>query len=131
MSAQQTGHGRWVIVSLPKHDITVQNDGTVVKEIKDFSTGRQGHLTPLVNNAQIDPNRRFRTHTSSLYKDKAGHSASMPFALFFSGACAFHAGDPHVESHGCIHLKPEDAEWLFDWVGNNEVHVQVLGPKPE
>ncbi len=52
----------------------------------------------------------------------------MPFALFFYGDCAFHQGNPSVESHGCIHLPHAEAAWLFDWVGNNPVNVQVQGP---
>jgi hypothetical protein len=56
----------------------------------------------------------------------------MPFALFFAGGsgCAFHAGDPDTESHGCIHLKMPDAEWLFNWAGKHEVGLQILGPNP-
>jgi len=121
---------RWIIVSLPKHTIDVLEDGKVVHRINEFSTGRAGHLTPLVENALIDPNRRYRQHRSTLYNDKSGRGAEMPFAMFFEGACAFHAGDPDAESHGCIHLASVDAEWLFNWVGKNEVHVRVQGPKP-
>jgi lipoprotein-anchoring transpeptidase ErfK/SrfK len=125
-----TNHGRWIVISLPQHTMTVKQDDVVAKEITEFSTGRQGHLTPLLQDVQIDPNRRYKTHYSSLYNDKSGHGAAMPYALFFSGGCAFHAGDPDTESHGCVHLEMADAEWLFDWVGSNEVHVQINGPRP-
>lgn len=116
---------RWIMVSIPEHRITVTENGAVVRTIERFSTGRAGHRTPSVKNGRIDPARRFRTHRSSLYKNKAGGGAEMPFSLFFEGACAFHAGDPDVESHGCIHLATDDAEWLFDWVGKSEVGVRV------
>lgn len=122
--------GKWIVVSLPTHEISVVGGGTVFRTITHFSTGRQGHLTPVISNGAIDPDRRYRTHRSSTYKDGAGQGASMPFALFFQGGCAFHAGDPDVESHGCIHLQPEDAEWLFGWVGRDTVHVRILGPRP-
>jgi len=62
--------------------------------------------------------------------DKSGHPASMPFALFWSGGCAYHAGDPNTESHGCIHLRLEDAEWLFNWVGHSDVHVKCKAHDP-
>jgi lipoprotein-anchoring transpeptidase ErfK/SrfK len=122
--------GRWVEVSLPQHTIKVLEDGAVVKSIGHFATGREGHLTPLEKDVKIDPERRFRTHTSSLYKNvKSGKPAEMPFSLFFDGGCAFHQGDPNVESHGCIHLSASDAEWLFNWVGSHEVHVRIAGPQ--
>src|SRR4051794_26679493 len=97
---------RSIIVSLPKHEIVISENGKAVRTITDFSTGRAGHLTPLISNGKLDPVRRERMHYSSKYKDKSGKGAAMPFALFFAGdsGCAFHAGDPDTESHGCIHL---------------------------
>ena len=122
--------GKSIVVDLPKHTIIVLDDGQAVRTIDDFSTGRQGHLTPLIAHGQIDPKRRYRMHYSSLYQDAEGKPAAMPYALFFSGACAFHAGDPDLESHGCIHLSMKDAEWLFDWAGKDQVALQILGPNP-
>lgn len=119
-------HGRWIVVSMEAHEIAVANDGVVERVIREFSTGRQGHLTP-AGTFGIDANRRFRHHRSSTYNDSKGKPAEMPFALFFSGGCAFHAGDPNTASHGCIHLTLADAEWLFDWVGNYQVGVKIIG----
>ncbi len=121
---------RSIRVSLPDQKITVLDKGVEAKVITTFSTGRQGHLTPLLADGRIL--KRERMHYSQTYKDAHGQPAAMPFALFFNNAgCAFHAGDPDVDSHGCIHLPPADAEWLFDWVGTNEVGVQILGPNPK
>lgn len=122
--------GRWIVVSMEVHEIAVAKDGIVERIIKEFSTGRQGHLTP-VGTFEIDPNRRFRHHRSSTYNDGKGKPAEMPFALFFSGGCAFHAGDPNTASHGCIHLTLADAEWLFDWVGSYQVGVKIIGKTPQ
>jgi lipoprotein-anchoring transpeptidase ErfK/SrfK len=124
--------GRSIVVSLAKHEISVLENGAVVKTITQFSTGRQGHLTPLINSGKIDPGRRERIHYSHTYKDSHGKPAAMPFALFFNdgSGCAFHAGDANVESHGCIHLSSPDAEWLFNWSGKNDVGLQILGPNP-
>src|SRR6185312_17154229 len=123
---------RSITVSLPDHTITIIEGGKPIKTITDFSTGRAGHLTPLIQNGKLDPEMRQRMHYSSKYKDKSGKGAAMPFALFFAGGsgCAFHAGDPDTESHGCIHLKMPDAEWLFNWAGKHEVGLQILGPNP-
>jgi len=122
--------GKSIVVDLPKHAINIFADGQVVRTIDDFSTGRQGHLTPIIAHGQIDPNRRYKMHYSSLYDDAHGKPAAMPYALFFSGGCAFHAGDPDLESHGCIHLSMSDAEWLYNWAAKDHVALQILGPNP-
>jgi len=124
--------GKNVVVDLPKHKIDVIENGDIVRTIDDFSTGRQGHLTPLISNGSIDPILRQRMHYSGHYKDSHGKPAAMPYALFFAGGsgCAFHAGDPDLESHGCIHLAMNDAAWLFDWAGKDMVGLQILGPNP-
>ncbi len=119
-----TTSGRWVVVSLPDHTIKVKQDGALIKEITSFATGRLGHLTPVLNDVPIDPNRRYTMHHSSAY-----NNAPMPWSLLFYGGCAFHEGDPAIESHGCVHLLGTDAKWLFDWVGKSTVHVQVQGPQ--
>lgn len=105
--------GRWIVVSLSEHHIRVLEEGRLVRDIANFSTGRDGHATPLLHDALIDPDRRYRCHASGKYKDASGKPAAMPYSLFFHGGCAFHAGDTRVPSHGCIHLSPADAEWLF------------------
>ncbi len=123
---------RKIVVSLPANTINVFEDDQVVRTITRFSTGRQGHLTPLLSHGSLDPKRRERMHYSHTYKDSNGKPAAMPFALFFAhgSGCAFHAGNPDVESHGCIHLEPKDAEWLFNWAGKHDVGLQILGPNP-
>ena len=119
-----TDTGRWVVVSLPHHTVQVKRDGAVVKQITSFSTGRLGHLTPVLNHVPIDPHMRYKMHHSGAYDN-----APMPWSLFFYEGCAFHQGDPHVESHGCVHLGAPDAEWLFDWVAAHAVNVQIQGPQ--
>lgn len=122
--------GKSIVVDLPKHTISITDSGKVIRVIDDFSTGRQGHLTPLIAHGEIDPNRRYRMHYSSLYEGSDGKPAAMPYALFFASGCAFHAGEPDLESHGCIHLTMNDAAWLFDWAGKDHIDLQILGPNP-
>jgi lipoprotein-anchoring transpeptidase ErfK/SrfK len=140
---------RSIVVSLPRHEISIFQDGKEVRpRISDFSTGRNGYETPL-GEFWISPRWRLAIHFSSKYLDSSGHGAAMPYSLFLaksdnrpvSGsalgdkfkahptAVAFHAGDPNVDSHGCIHLTESDARWLFHWVGGHDVHVKILGPR--
>ncbi len=53
----------------------------------------------------------------------------MPYSQFFAPQVAFHEGSPSVPSHGCVHLSHADAEWLWNFVGDDRhVAVHVLGP---
>lgn len=123
---------RKIVVSMPDHLISVYEGNTVVRSISDFSTGRSGHLTPLIDRGKLDPSRRDANHVSSAYRDRHGKPAPMPFSLFIedSGGIAFHQGDTHADSHGCIHLDNDNAKWLFKWAGKREVDVQIIGPDP-
>lgn len=127
-----TARKRSIVVSLPDHRISILENGYLVRVITEFSTGRAGHVTPLIDQGKLDPTRRERMHYSQVHKDHLGNSAAMPFALFFEGVpdCAFHAGNPTLESYGCIHLRRTDAEWLFHWAGKNDVDLRILGPYP-
>jgi len=51
----------------------------------------------------------------------------MDFSLFYHGGEAIHQGDPGVKSHGCIHVPSPFAEQLFDWAGNTDISVIVIG----
>jgi lipoprotein-anchoring transpeptidase ErfK/SrfK len=122
---------KFIFASLPLHRIEVRNDDQIIKTILTFSTGRQGHLTPTFENGRLS-DRREKMHYSSIYHDSNGNPAAMPYALFFGdgSGCAFHAGDPNVKSHGCIHLVMSDAEWLFDWARHDPVGLTIRGPNP-
>jgi lipoprotein-anchoring transpeptidase ErfK/SrfK len=119
--------GQWIVVAIPARHIYAAKEGAIIKTVTEFSTGRAGYLTP-TGTFQIDPNRRYRIHHSSEFSNKNGKGPSMLFSLFFHYGAAFHCGDPHVPSHGGIHLQLADAEWLFNWVGNNQVGVKISGP---
>ncbi len=114
-------------VALDKFTITVSTDGKTVRTIDRCSFGRAGHHTPTIPNGALSPTKRDKVHHSTIY-----HGALMPYALFFQQAptCAFHQGDTHVASHGCIHLAADDAKWLFEWAGHDPVALQIVGPYP-
>lgn len=122
---------RTIFVDLAKFRIEISEYDAVVRTITNFSVGRQGHRTPMFDNGSISPSKRHRDYVSHSYPKPNG-GAKMPFALFFTQdlACAFHQGSAAVPSHGCIHLEPPDARWLFDWAAGFPVGLTIRGPYP-
>lgn len=115
-----------IAVHLVRHEIDV-SDGTGPDwVIHAFSTGMEGHLTPLIKEGFLCGPRE-EMHYSHHYKDSHGNPAAMPFALFFDNecGCAFHGGNPATPSHGCIHLAIDDARRLFDWAGKDQVALSI------
>lgn len=113
--------------------------------LRAFTSGRLDHdFRPIHGGSASDPSTRgvfkvfkaFRKHTSSKFPIPPGN---MDFSLFYHGAEALHQGPPTVESHGCIHVEPTQAEKLFRWAGGtdktdgdpvNDVMVIVLKLSP-
>src|ERR1700761_9349799 len=107
-------------VSFDDAVVEVSEEGQVVRSITTFAIGRDGHHTPTFSDGSLSMTKRERLHRSTIYPPPNG-GAEMPFALFFEQdpSCAFHQGDTNTPSHGCIHLGQDDAEWLFDWAGED------------
>ncbi|MBA8924160.1 hypothetical protein BC739_001357 [Kutzneria viridogrisea] len=54
------------------------------------------------------------------------YDAPMPNSVFFApGGIAFHEGSLEQASHGCVHLRAEDAQRFFDTLAKDQT-VQVL-----
>ncbi|WP_197277283.1 L,D-transpeptidase family protein [Sphingomonas profundi] len=122
---------RSIFVDLAKFRIDIFEYDAVVRTITNFAIGRQGHRTPMFEDGSISPTKRCRDYVSHSYPKPHG-GAKMPFALFFKQdeACAFHEGSAAVPSHGCIHLEPPDARWLFAWAGSAPIGLTIRGPYP-
>jgi lipoprotein-anchoring transpeptidase ErfK/SrfK len=116
---------RTITVDLAGKTLKAYQDGALFMETP-ISGGRAGHPTS-VGVFSIDPHRRFKHHTSSVYPPPKG-GAPMNYALFFHGGEAIHQGDPNVPSHGCIHVGHADAPKLFDWVAHHPVTVSIINP---
>ena len=114
-------------VSLENLEVSVLEDGEEVRHITNCSIGRPGHLTPEIHNGSLSMTKRDAMHHSTIY-----NGAPMPWALFFEQdlTCAFHQGPTNEPSHGCVHLGPDDAQWLFDWAGKDFVELEIDGPYP-
>lgn len=113
-------------VDLTHSQISVFQGGEVVHRMTEFSIGREHHRTPLIRHGSLSLTKRFRSHKSSIYH------AQMPYSLFFEHhpSCAFHSGDVNTASHGCVHLKLEDAQWLYTWAGHDAVGLSFIGSYP-
>lgn len=113
---------KYIRVDMGRREVALYQDGELIKLITGAGFGRTGHETPRLVNASLSIRRRERMHYSRRYDD-----APMPYALFLneSPGVAFHAGNVGGRSHGCIHLRTQDAKWLFNWVGRDPVKVDI------
>jgi lipoprotein-anchoring transpeptidase ErfK/SrfK len=81
------------------------------------SLGGPGHPTPRGTFAVA---WKDQVHTSSTY------GIPMPWSVFFApGGIAFHEGDVRSASHGCVHLRHEDAVLVFSRLARGDA-VRVL-----
>ena len=127
-----------ILVDMREFLITILDGETIIKTINNCGFGRivgDNNQTPIIVDGEISEWKRKKDYKSASYPEPDG-GAPMNFALFLAQdlAVAFHEGDTFSESHGCIHLSREDAEWLFNWAGvtpnASHVRVSINGPHP-
>lgn len=108
-------------VDLTHNTTWIQEGGRIIYGPVPMLSGRAGYRT--------DPG------TFSVYwKDIDHHSsifdnAPMPYAIFFDGGTAFHAGSLSIQSHGCIHLSYSAASYYWNALDYGDT-VQVFGHSP-
>ena len=95
----------------------MDDNGAVIYGGVPITSGRPGYETPpgtfQVTYKDID-------HWSQAY------DAPMPYSVFFTtSGIAFHEGDPNVQSHGCVHLGPQESLVFYDNLFAGE-QVQVV-----
>jgi hypothetical protein len=72
------------------------------------------------------PIGKFKIHQLDRYHMSHKYHAPMPFSVFFTDdGDAFHQGDVHKHSHGCVHLSPADAQWLYNLMQENKDNTDV------
>lgn len=98
--------GLHVEVDLSRQLLLVVRDGAV-ERIYSVSTGKQGYETPV---GTFKIGRKERRSWSVPYK------VWLPYASYFVGGVAFHAGTTDVEraSHGCVRVPAAFARELYD-----------------
>lgn len=99
------------------------SDGRIYRGPVPIAAGGQGESTPTGNVFRVY--RKDRQHTTSEVQLPDGRPAPMPYSVFFAdGGVAFHAGDPHRSSAGCVHLRLADAKAFYNYLRIGD-HVQV------
>ncbi len=76
----------------------------------NISSGAEGFRTP---SGTYKVYYKKKYHMSTKYPEDNGIN-NMDYSLFFRGGFAIHQGNPRSSSHGCIHVHPDDANYLYD-----------------
>ncbi len=83
--------------------------GDIVRGPVPISTGGEGRETP---RGDFSVDWKNKDHRSTEFD-----GAPMPFAVFFAeGGIAFHEGNLHTDSAGCVRMAFEDAEAWFGFL---------------
>lgn len=111
-------------INLSDQTAWLQDGGRITRGPVPISSGRPGYATPTgltrVTRKVIDEWSR-------------PYNGPMPYSVYFSAGTsypsdigiAFHEGDPAVPSHGCIHLRHDDAVAFFTTLNVGD-HVDVV-----
>ncbi|MBV9313785.1 MAG: L,D-transpeptidase family protein [Pseudonocardia sp.] len=105
------------------------NEGKIIRGPVKISSGGNGKETPIGHSLRVyRKDKNFKSTESRLPN---GRPAPMPWSVFFEdGGIAFHSGDPHRSSGGCIHLADSDAQAWFNYLQIGD-QVQVVRASQE
>ncbi len=114
VSSPVVGAEKWIDVDLTHQLVTAYERNTPVFQAS-VSTGLPN--TPTVIG-------QFRIYLKLSATNMAGpgyYLPNVPYTMYFHGSYALHGTYWHNNfgqpmSHGCVNLRTEDAQWLFDWV---------------
>jgi lipoprotein-anchoring transpeptidase ErfK/SrfK len=113
VSQRTTEEEKWIDVDLTQQQLTAYQGSTPMLQVS-VSTGLP--RTPTVVG-------EFRIYWKLLATDMAGpnyYLRDVPYTMYFYRSYALHGTYWHNNfgqpmSHGCVNLRTEDAEWLFNW----------------
>jgi hypothetical protein len=132
---------RVVCVDLSSQMMWIAESGHRVWGPYAMRSGRNGYETRTTRNRGGDCRSRYSTGSAdycTVFRKHRDHYSStgahMPYAMFFDGGEAFHTYRERyiydsLGSHGCIHMLPSKAQWLWDHIGYG-TKVFVFGRKP-
>jgi lipoprotein-anchoring transpeptidase ErfK/SrfK len=110
---QISGNDRWVDVDLSQQMVYAYEGSTVVNSFL-VSTGTAAHPTVI---------GQFHIYVKYRYADMRGpgyYLPNVPFTMYFYDGYGLHGtywhhNFGHPMSHGCVNLRTDNAEWLFNW----------------
>lgn len=107
--------GRHILVDLSAQRLTAMESGRAVASFV-VSTGKAGTPTP------IGSFRIYGRYRSQRMIGPGYDLPNVPYVQYFTGSYALHGTYWHNSfgvpvSHGCINMRPADAEWLWSWAG--------------
>lgn len=113
MSSLSTDGAKWIDVDLTRQRLTAYQGNTPVFEAT-VSTGLPN--TPTV----VGQFRIYWKLTATNMIGPGYNLRDVPYTMYFHGGYALHGTYWHSNfgqpmSHGCVNLRTEDAEWLFEW----------------
>jgi len=119
----------------------IAESGDVVWGPYAVRSGRNGYETRTTHNRGGDCRSKYSTGSAdycTVFRRHRDHynfaGAHMPYSMFFDGGEAFHTYTERyiynsLGSHGCIHMLPSKASWLWDQMPNG-TKISVFGRKP-
>ena len=132
---------RVVCVDLTSQMMWIAESGKRVWGPYAIRSGRDGYETRTTTNRGGDCRSKYSTGSADYckifwrhrdhYNDTGDH---MPYSMFFDGGEAFHTYKERyiynpLGSHGCIHMLPSKAQWLWDQMPNG-TKIFIFGRKP-
>ncbi|WP_432069813.1 L,D-transpeptidase family protein [Streptomyces sp. AA1529] len=116
--------GRVACLDLTHQVMWLLKGRKVVVQAVPLRSGAPGYET---RTGRFSIQRRVRDDYSSLYHQP------MPFSQYFSGGQALHGTRKNIYSppgsHGCVNLRHDDAERLWNWMRVGDT-VRIWGSKP-
>ncbi|MFL6132561.1 MAG: L,D-transpeptidase [Nocardioidaceae bacterium] len=132
---------RVVCVDLSSQMMWIAERGKRVWGPYAMRSGRNGYETRTTRDRGGDCRSKYSRGTADYctvywkHRDHYNRTGDhMPYAMFFDGGQAFHTYRERyiydsLGSHGCIHMLPSKAQWLWDHIGTG-TKVFVFGRKP-
>jgi lipoprotein-anchoring transpeptidase ErfK/SrfK len=129
LSEKELTGEKWVDIDLGDQQMTVYQGDTAVRF---FWISSGSSSTPTVKGS-------FRTYARTPLQDMSGGSqaagdyyfqADVPWVQYFFEDYAIHGAYWHNSfgrpiGHGCINMRVEDSQWLYEWAGATGMRVEV------
>ncbi len=116
--------GMEIIVKTSTQQLFAFEDGELIRDFV-VSTGLPDTPTRSGDEYEIQ-----HTYESALMSGPGYYYPGVPWIIYYDGDYGIHGTDWHSNfgqpmSHGCVNMRVEDAEWLYNWV-SEDVLIRVI-----